>query len=185
MTEVSPPLARQGQIAQLVEHRTENPGVAGSIPALSTFSTESPAITPRGFFVFWPQVRGSGPEIVCYNRRSLRPRVTRGLCAMNDRAEKKRGWWALAAMLLVSGLLLVGLYVGAYYVTVGQFSDFSGDYLVGVGPAEGPRFEADLTHPPALEAVAVYPYAWMESFFRPIHLLDRKLRPQAWTTTAW
>lgn len=26
-----------GQVAQLVEHRTENPGVAGSIPALSTF----------------------------------------------------------------------------------------------------------------------------------------------------
>ena len=27
---------RKGQIAQLVEHRTENPGVAGSIPALPT-----------------------------------------------------------------------------------------------------------------------------------------------------
>src|SRR5690606_41454784 len=26
----------RGQVAQLVEHRTENPGVAGSIPALST-----------------------------------------------------------------------------------------------------------------------------------------------------
>jgi hypothetical protein len=26
---------RIGQVAQLVEHRTENPGVAGSIPALS------------------------------------------------------------------------------------------------------------------------------------------------------
>lgn len=32
-----------GQIAQSVEHRTENPGVAGSIPALST--TESPSAT--------------------------------------------------------------------------------------------------------------------------------------------
>ena len=28
--------SREGQIAQLVEHRTENPGVAGSIPALPT-----------------------------------------------------------------------------------------------------------------------------------------------------
>ena len=28
--------AHPGQVAQLVEHRTENPGVAGSIPALST-----------------------------------------------------------------------------------------------------------------------------------------------------
>ena len=27
---------KNGQIAQLVEHRTENPGVAGSIPALPT-----------------------------------------------------------------------------------------------------------------------------------------------------
>ncbi len=27
---------KKGQIAQLVEHRTENPGVAGSIPALPT-----------------------------------------------------------------------------------------------------------------------------------------------------
>ena len=29
-------MGSHGQIAQLVEHRTENPGVAGSIPALST-----------------------------------------------------------------------------------------------------------------------------------------------------
>ena len=26
-----------GQVAQLVEHRTENPGVGGSIPPLTTF----------------------------------------------------------------------------------------------------------------------------------------------------
>jgi hypothetical protein len=31
---------RSGQIAQLVEHRTENPGVAGSIPALPISLTE-------------------------------------------------------------------------------------------------------------------------------------------------
>ena len=45
-----------GQVAQLVEHRTENPGVAGSIPALAT----SPK-TPNGcrkaslpaFFRIW------------------------------------------------------------------------------------------------------------------------------------
>ena len=29
-----------GQVAQLVEHRTENPRVAGSIPALSTIPSE-------------------------------------------------------------------------------------------------------------------------------------------------
>src|SRR5947209_1315270 len=31
-----------GQIAQLVEHRTENPGVAGSIPALPIPASPSP-----------------------------------------------------------------------------------------------------------------------------------------------
>jgi len=30
--------ARGGQVAQLVEHRTENPGVGGSIPSLPTIS---------------------------------------------------------------------------------------------------------------------------------------------------
>ena len=35
---------RFGQVAQLVEHRTENPGVAGSIPALATFSTPAESV---------------------------------------------------------------------------------------------------------------------------------------------
>lgn len=30
------PVRRAGWVAQLVEHRTENPGVAGSIPAPAT-----------------------------------------------------------------------------------------------------------------------------------------------------
>ena len=106
---------------------------------------------------------------------------------MSDRAEKKRGgWWALAGMSLVSGFLLLGLYVGAYFATVGQYHDFSGDYLVSAGPPAGPRFGDFLLDPPVQEAVAVYPYAWMETFFRPIHLIDRKLRHQTWmTTTPW
>src|SRR5207253_617286 len=37
-------VSSDGQVAQLVEHRTENPGVAGSIPALST----SRAATRKG-----------------------------------------------------------------------------------------------------------------------------------------
>lgn len=37
------PFRPRGQIAQLVEHRTENPGVAGSIPALAT---QKPRILP-------------------------------------------------------------------------------------------------------------------------------------------
>ncbi len=33
--------ARGGQVAQLVEHRTENPGVGGSIPSLPTIFLSS------------------------------------------------------------------------------------------------------------------------------------------------
>ena len=38
----------EGAIAQLVEHRTENPGVAGSIPAGTTLRKAAQV----GFFVF-------------------------------------------------------------------------------------------------------------------------------------
>ena len=38
-----------GQVAQLVEHRTENPGVAGSIPALSTRDHARKCLFFRGF----------------------------------------------------------------------------------------------------------------------------------------
>ena len=42
-------MGARGQVAQLVEHRTENPGVAGSIPALSTSRRvfREAACTPR------------------------------------------------------------------------------------------------------------------------------------------
>ena len=36
-----PAQAMCGQVAQLVEHRTENPGVAGSSPALPTMDGET------------------------------------------------------------------------------------------------------------------------------------------------
>jgi hypothetical protein len=60
---------RSGQVAQLVEHRTENPGVAGSIPALSTFSQRSPPCFRRGFFSWacgvHTSTRPCGPSAVC------------------------------------------------------------------------------------------------------------------------
>lgn len=43
-------IRKGGAIAQLVEHRTENPGVAGSIPAGTTLRNPAKA----GFFVFKP-----------------------------------------------------------------------------------------------------------------------------------
>ena len=39
-----------GWVAQLVEHRTENPGVAGSIPARTT--SKKPSDSLEGFFIF-------------------------------------------------------------------------------------------------------------------------------------
>ena len=45
-----------GQVAQLVEHRTENPGVAGSIPALSTCSKDMPRNHLRGFLLLPPYI---------------------------------------------------------------------------------------------------------------------------------
>ncbi len=38
----------EGQVAQLVEHRTENAGVAGSIPALAT-NLRSPCPSPLSY----------------------------------------------------------------------------------------------------------------------------------------
>ena len=43
----------EGQVAQLVEHRTENAGVAGSIPALAT-NLRSPCQSPMSYPVGKP-----------------------------------------------------------------------------------------------------------------------------------
>ena len=48
---------RSGQIAQLVEHRTENPGVAGSIPALP--------IDSRRLVDLWRWNPGQNCAVVC------------------------------------------------------------------------------------------------------------------------
>ena len=39
-------MARVGQIAQLVEQRTENPRVGGSIPSLATIKTQKAGYSP-------------------------------------------------------------------------------------------------------------------------------------------
>src|SRR6266850_5660039 len=45
---------RSGQVAQLVEHRTENPGVGGSIPSLPTIfsGTAAHRLSARSSIVF-------------------------------------------------------------------------------------------------------------------------------------
>ena len=42
--------SRSGQVAQLVEHRTENPGVGGSIPPLSTAAWCRDGVASCGLF---------------------------------------------------------------------------------------------------------------------------------------
>ena len=44
---------QSGGVAQLVEQRTENPCVTGSIPVLATIFVSTP-VKPTGFFVFTP-----------------------------------------------------------------------------------------------------------------------------------
>ena len=51
-------MCRGGEVAQLVEQRTENPRVIGSIPILATIFVSTP-VNPTGFFV--PH-RGLVPE---------------------------------------------------------------------------------------------------------------------------
>ena len=46
-------LSLSGGVAQLVEQRTENPCVTGSIPVLATIFVSTP-VKPTGFFVFSP-----------------------------------------------------------------------------------------------------------------------------------
>ena len=78
--------ATYAQIAQLVEQRTENPRVAGSIPALGIFVAKSNEIIEFFFLAqlvehltFNQVVRGSNPpppiaylEKMCYNEISSR-----------------------------------------------------------------------------------------------------------------
>jgi hypothetical protein len=80
----------------------------------------------------------------------------------------------LAAAALVVSLLLLGLYIGAYY------------RLVNVALVRMPG------HAVAWETEPVYslegrrpgkpvpPSYWLEKFFAPIHRVDRRIRPHVW-----
>jgi len=74
-----------------------------------------------------------------------------------------RGWWALAGVVVVSLALLLGGYVGAYYAMVRPFMSPWGS---------------------SVEAIYVVPLRLREGtwlFFRPIHNVDRWLRPSVWS----
>ena len=62
-----------GQVAQLVEHRTENPGVAGSIPALSTPTLSTAETSPR-------------PEAVATQRRPVTGKLAEDVKPFLERA---------------------------------------------------------------------------------------------------
>jgi hypothetical protein len=79
---------------------------------------------------------------------------------MSDEPKKRsRAWigWALVAMPIV--------YVGAYYAMV----VWPGPPACGPGPLN--TYYEIFGHPLPIEA---------QTFFKPIHLLDRKLRPEKW-----
>ncbi|HVW00877.1 MAG TPA: hypothetical protein VHB77_11075 [Planctomycetaceae bacterium] len=80
--------------------------------------------------------------------------------------DRKRGWTAIAGM-LVGSLLLLGAYAGAYFALV--------------KPA---RVMVMRTWPSAeVFVIPRYPRSvWGDgvAFFAPIHRLDRQLRPDVW-----
>jgi len=78
---------------------------------------------------------------------------------------QRHGWWALAAMLAGSVLLLLAGYVGAYAFLVRPHNVTWED-----------RYEI------RNYALAVYPPRWerWNWLFRPVHKLDRALRPRMW-----
>ena len=78
-------------------------------------------------------------------------------------SDRKRNWWVPAGLLAGTVLVLLCLYIGAYFATVSAV-DF-----------------AD-SGPPVV--VAIYSKcAWLNlrSFFQPIHKIDREwIRPKTW-----
>ncbi|HVV99000.1 MAG TPA: hypothetical protein VHB77_01600 [Planctomycetaceae bacterium] len=73
--------------------------------------------------------------------------------------EKRRGWWALAGFAVAT---LLTLYVGAYYSLVTTMHH----HRVGgwASPVYGPSSR----------------HRMLEPLFRPLHYVDRQLRPESW-----
>jgi hypothetical protein len=87
--------------------------------------------------------------------------------------EQKRqgGWWIPAVLILVP---LLTIYIGSYYWTVGQIDDFT---LPGGGDSDKP-----VAVIPAYGPVRWWRYhPFTRPLFRPIHQVDRMLRPKVWT----
>ena len=81
-----------------------------------------------------------------------------------------RGWWALAAMVALSVVLLLAGYVATYYATVDRM------YVL--------TMPSDLGIPEGVpEPVAKYrPILGFEPnwLFAPMHAIDKRLRPTVW-----
>jgi hypothetical protein len=87
---------------------------------------------------------------------------------MDGEKKRRRGWWALAG---IGVLTLVGLYVGAYYALVqrqGYFSETPSGTTFSILPGYGPLPHCGRFHP------VTRPLFW------PIHQIDRRLRPGEW-----
>ena len=64
---------KSGGVAQLVEQRTENPCVTGSIPVLATIFVSTP-VKPTGFFVFSPTIYPQKPPHRVSGKLSATPK---------------------------------------------------------------------------------------------------------------
>lgn len=99
-----------------------------------------------------------------------------GDCATDKK--RGRGWWALAGVIAGSGLLLLTLYVGAYYWLVERRPNYPGPRGSDSGPA------VEIT--PTYGERRLWRYQRvMHPFFEPIHRVDRRLRPREWDPKLW
>jgi hypothetical protein len=81
---------------------------------------------------------------------------------MESETKSGRTWWMLVAKSVAWGLLVLVLYVSAYYALVVRAKAKTRSGVVVVIP--------------------IYPAQWMHALFEPMHQVDRaSLRPDAWT----
>ena len=88
---------------------------------------------------------------------------------MENKKKLGRGWLMLVAGIAGSVLLLT-LYVGAYYATVRPVPRYTGgalDWPADMGPMYGPDSWREF-------------YSVTQPLFWPIHQVDRMLRPDYW-----
>lgn len=100
-------------------------------------------------------------------------------------SEKKRGWWALAAVIGGSVVLLLALYVGAYF----WFVEPQVMRIAGPIPAdpdeEWKLILANKAVPRYWRARDLYRWIDYQSLFWPIHLIDRRVRQETWREGKW